>query len=177
MTPVDLQSLAYPIFKLPSHPNVEDGVMFYYSETEKDDVTYGKLQIIDDINVEGDTLAKRRMRLLADKVTLFNLKNAIFFLADLIKLATPSTYFIDSNGKLFNYKKTTSVKLKFYKINKVIPIPTGGAIIEVDGMPARFKVLNTPTGDIKCAGILHLGMSNLLYGVYSEIPEDTRRMV
>ena len=177
MDSLTLQSLSYPIFKLPDKPNTDEGVVYYYSEVEKDDTIYGKLLIVDDINTEGDTLAKRRLQLLKEGVPLYKLKNAIFFLADLIKLATPKTYFIDSNGKLFNYKKTTSVKLEFYKIVKVIAIPTGGAIIEVDGIPNRFKVLNIPTEAEKCAGILRMGMSNILYGVYTSIPETTRRMV
>jgi hypothetical protein len=177
MDSLTLQSLSYPIYKLPDKPNIDDGVMYYYSEIEKEDITQGKLCLIDDISIEGDSLAKRRLRLLADGVPLFKLKNALFFLGDLIKIANPKTWFIDSNGKLFNYKKTTSVKLDFHKITKIIPIQTGGAIIEVDGIPNRFKVLHTPIAAEKCAGILHMGLATVLYGLYSSIPETTRRMV
>ena len=177
MNVIDIQSLVYPVYKLPSLPSIENGVMFYYSEQEKDDTTYSRLQIIDDKSIVGDTLAKRRLKLLADNITLYKIKNAIFFLADLIKLANPSTYFIDSTGRLFNYKKDKTVKLKFYKVARVIPISTGGAIIEVQGMPSRFKVMNAPDKSIKCAGILHLGMANILYGLYSDIPNNSWRMV
>lgn len=177
MNIISLQELSYPVYKLPDKPNVDDGVIYYYSEQEKGDVTISKLLIVDDIGVEGDTLAARRLRILADGTKVYKLSNAIFFLGDLIKLATPQTHFIDSNGKLFVYKKTTSVKLKFYKIKKVIPIPTGGAIIEVEGIPARFKVLTMPSDDTRCAGILHSGMSSILYGLYNYVPEDTRRMI
>lgn len=158
-------------------PNVEDGVIFYYSETEKDYVTSAKLSIVDDANVKGKTLAARRLQLLAEGVSLFKFKHAIFFLGDLIKAASPKTYFIDSNGRLFNYKKTTSVHLKFYKIDKIFPIPTGGAVISIEGMSSRFKVLHTPSETIKCAGLLHTGVATILYGLYDCIPENTRRMI
>ena len=177
MNATSLQSIAYPVYRLPSKPNVDEDVMYYYTETEKGGEVRGKLQLIDDRNVEGDTLAKRRLKIYSEGTPLYRLKDAIFFLGDLIKMATASTYFIDSNGKLFNYKKSTSVKLRYYKISKVLPLNTGGAIIEVSGLPSRFKVLNMPSEDVMCAGILHLGMSNILYGVYNHIPPDTRRMV
>lgn len=177
MNTISLQEISYPVYKLPDKPNVDDGVIYYYSEQEKGDITISKLLIVDDDNIEGDTLAARRLKILAGGTKLYRLSNAIFFLGDLIKLATPQTSFIDSKGKLFAYKKTSSAKLKFYKIKKVIPIPTGGAIIEVEGIPARFKVLQTPSDDIRCAGILLYGMSYILYGLYNYTPEDTRRMI
>lgn len=177
MTPTELASIYYPVYKLPDRPNVEDGVIYYYSEIEKNGVHISKLLIVDDASIDKETLAERRLSLLKDNVPLYKLRTAVFFLGDLIKLATPSNYFIDSRGKLFNYKKTTTVKLKFYKISSIIPIATGGAIIAVEGIPNRFKVLHTPEADKKCAGILHTGMSTILYGLYSEIPEDTRRKI
>ena len=63
MNTIELQTISYPVFKLPSMPNVEDGVIFYYSETEKDYVTSAKLSIVDDTNVKGETLAARRLQL------------------------------------------------------------------------------------------------------------------
>lgn len=177
MNPTDLQSLSYPIYKLPDAPNVDDGVIYYYSEIEKEDVIMSKLLIVDDINAKGDTLAKRRLQLMTENVPLYRLRHAIFFLGDLIKIATPSTSFIDSNGKLFNYKKTTMVKLKFYRIDNIFPIRTGGAIVALDGIPSRFKVLDTPMDNVVCAGVLHNGMSNILYGLYDHIPTDSRRMI
>lgn len=177
MTPTELANIHYPVYKLPDKPNVEEGVIYYYSEIEKNGVHISKLLIVDDATIAKETLAERRLQLLKDNVPLYKLRTAVFFLGDLIKLASPTAYFIDAKGKLFNYKKTTNVKLKFYKISAIIPITTGGAIIAVEGIPNRFKVLHTPTGNEKCAGILHNGMSTILYGIYSEIPDDTRRKI
>jgi len=174
----DLQNIVYPIYKLPAKPLVDDGVTFYYGETEVEgEPNKQHLKILDDKNIEGDSLASRRLKLLASSAPLFRLSKAIFFLGDLIKEATSSTYFIDANGMIFNYVKTTTAKLKFHKINKVLQIPTGGAIIEVLGIPNRFKVINYPTPETKCAGVLHIGISTILYGLYEYIPEDTVRRV
>jgi len=173
----DINVISYPVFKLPDKPNVDNNVMYYYSEIEKEGSTLGKLLIIDDKNIDKPTLAQRRLQLSNMQTPLYRLKYATFFLGDLIKLATSSTYFIDSNGKLFIYKKSTNAKLNFYKVTKVIPINTGGAIIEVDGLPNRFKVLMTPSTDKLCAGILLVGKACILYGLYNTIPENTRRMV
>ena len=177
MNTTSLQEISYPVYKLPDKPNVDDGVIYYYSEIEKEDVTHGKLLIVDDFNIEGTTLAQRRLYLLGQNTPLYRLRNAIFFLGDLIKLSTPNTYFIDSRGKLFTYTKTTTAKLNFYRISRLVKIPTGGAIIEVEGLPSRFKVLHTPEDDKICAGILHLGMSLILYGLYDNIPDNTRRKI
>lgn len=172
-----LQEISYPVFKLPDKPNVQDGVLYYYSESEKDGVTKGKLQIVDDANLPGVTLSSRRLQILKDGGVLYKLRNAIFFLGDLIKVSGANTYFIDSNGKLFSYKKDKMYKLRFYPIAQILPINTGGAIIEVKGMPSRFKTLLTPSDDVKYAGVLHMGMANILYGLYEELPKDTRRSI
>lgn len=174
----DLQNIVYPVYKLPAQPLVDEGVAFYYGETEVEGESNRQhLKIVDDKNISGNNLAMRRLKLTADEVPLFRLSKAMFFLGDLIKTATSSTYFIDSNGMIFNYVKSTTAKLKFHKINKIFPIQTGGAIIEVLGIPNRFKVINYPTPETKCAGVLHLGVSTILYGLYEYIPEDTVRRV
>jgi hypothetical protein len=170
-----LQEISYPVFKLPDKPNKEDGILYYYSESERGGELKGKLQIVDDTNLPGASLASRRLQILKEGGSLYRLHNAIFFLGDLIKVSTSSTYFIDSNGKLFKYKKSTSAKLRFYPINNIFPISTGGAIIDVKGIPSRFKTLIMPDESVRYAGILHMGMANILYGLYSELPKDTRR--
>jgi hypothetical protein len=177
MNTISLQEISYPVYKLPDKPNVDDGIIYYYSEQEKEDLTISKLLIVDDANIEGDTLAKRRLRILSEGTKVYRLTNAIFFLGDLIKLATPQTNFIDSKGRLFVYRKDKFAKLKFYKIDRVMPITTGGAIISVVGIPSRFKVLNTPNDNIRYAGILQTGMANILYGLYENDTEDTRRKI
>lgn len=157
---------------------MSDGVVFYASEKHTEDETGGiitdtKLLMVDDTQIEGDSLAARRLRIPAK---LFPLRQAIFFLGDLIKVATPNTWFIDSLGKLFVYEKNTRAELKCHKVLSVMRIPSGGAIIEVEGINSRFKTLHTPENS-QYAGILHMGKSLVLYGMYIDPFKQTWRMV
>lgn len=138
-----LSEISYPVYRLVTKPNSHDGIIYYHHEKGLEDGgTETVLRILDDKNIEGGTLARRRLRMSCDpKVHLFKITNAIFFLGDLVKLASKKSWFIDSNGKLFNYEKKTRAKLKYYKITQVLPIGTGGAVIEVEGLTTRFKTL------------------------------------
>ena len=179
MNTVTLENIAIPAYRLGvNKPDTQDNVTYFLrsTDTEYSDAEY-KLLILDDRNIPGDTLAKRRLQLLAKAVPLFALTRAIFFLGDLIKLAKARVWFIDANGVVFNLKKTKSVPLVFKRITKVINIPTGGAIIEVEGMSTRFKTLFAPKLEQKYAGVLVNGMSHILYGLYEQKFSNTRRSI
>lgn len=178
--PISLMEISYPVFRLGNEkPLVEDGVVLYLSRIRDEDsseirTTY---KIIDDQNVPGDSLAARRLRLLSDSVPLKKLSVAIFFLGDLIKLAKSSTWFIDSMGNVFRYLKSTRVVLEIKRITRTILIPSGGAIIEVEGLPSRFKCMYKPAADEKYAGIIKYGLSYILYGFYTEKLDNTWRLI
>lgn len=160
-------------------PTLEKGVLLYFSITRDEDVnedTYN-YQIIDDKNVEGDTLAERRIRMMVEGVKLRKLSKAIFFLGDLIKIAKPSLWFIDGKGLLFNYRKQGIFPLVFNRIINIIPINTGGAILQIEGFPERFKCLYYPKSEEKYAGVLRYGASNILYGLYKEKYDNTKRKI
>jgi hypothetical protein len=121
----------------------------------------------------------RRLKMKSLGVPLFKLSKAIFFLGDLIKISKPNMYFIDANGRLFTYKKETRAKLKYYKVSKVLDIPTGGVIVETEELSSRFKALFAPTIPLQnlYVGVLQVGMSHILYGFYEEKHKDTWRLV
>jgi hypothetical protein len=160
-----------------SKPLTVDKVTFYATIHEEDGKTITNIVIVDDKNIEGDTLGLRRVSLLRDGVRMRRLSKAIFFLGDMIKLATSKTWFIDNNGMVFNYKKTQSAKLNFKRISKVIPISTGGALLELEGSTARYKSLYAPTPQEKYAGILTIGAMSILYGVYDTKYDNTTRRI
>ena len=155
--------------------------MFYYHEREEwvDDelVTTTKYKVVDDHNLPGETLAQRRLQLTVDGVPLAKLSNAVYFLGDLIKIADPKLWFIDSRGKIFNYKRATRAKLKFYKISRLHAIKTGGVVVEVEGLSQRFKALYRPTEDKQYVGILHFGVALIFYGFYDQMYDETWRLV
>ncbi len=92
-------------------------------------------------------------------------------------MAKSGYWFIDSYGNLFTYTKSTRVPLRFRKIKKIIPTKTTGSIIEVEGIPQRFKTLFRVDDRVRFAGILeHRGMY-ILYDVYHQQYKDTWRMI
>jgi hypothetical protein len=148
----------------------------YTEDEEGEIVTTTKLRLIDDTELPGDSLALRRLQIKALDVPLFPLRKALFFLGDLIKVAVPSQWLIDSNGKVFNYAKQRRVPLRSYPITGVFDIGGGGAIIEID-YAQRFKVLHKPKHTMKYAGVLTLGLEKILYGLYEEPFDETWRLI
>lgn len=177
---INLSQIAYPVFKIPGSniPTTEGGVTFIYSEVREDDELENfSFKVIDDKNIDKPTLGLRRLQIQARGQTLHRLGKAIFFLGDLVKIATRHAYFIDSHGRIFQYKKSQRAKLTFNKIRNVIPIPTGGAILEIEGIPSRVKCLFAPRQFDLYAGMLQFGMSFILYGLYEQRYKDSWRMV
>ena len=112
-----------------------------------------------------------------DGVPLKKLGKAMYFLGDLIKLTKPNLWFIDNNGQVFNYLRHRTVPLIFTKIKKTIKIPSGGAILELEGIPSRFKTMYSPLPGEEYAGVIQDGMSYILYGVYKELHKNTKRKI
>jgi len=157
---------------------MEEGVTFYLNKTEKEDGTLVYLpSIIDDSNIEGSSLARRRLKLLESGEKLFKLRYAIFFISDMLKFTKGATWFVDSSGKVFEYVKRKRVPLLFKKIKQIIPIKSGGVIIEIQDIPYRFKSLFKPLLEQKYAGVLYTDSGYILYGFYDKLYNKTTRMI
>lgn len=179
---INLKEIVFPVFKVGIHkPEQENGLVFYYHElhenTDEGVVSTLKYKILDDKNLPGATLALRRLQLTAEDANLAKIENAIYFLGDLIKLADPKVWFMDSLGKVFQYKRSLPAKLNFYKIKTIIPIKTGGVIVECETILQRFKSLYKPEDDKTHVGILEFGMNKILYGFYDKKYKSTWRKV
>ncbi len=174
MSEYSIKDLHFPIFRVGTEKPLIEGNKMYYEQYDKDGIITEL--VLDDKSVQSNSLAMRRLILKDRDIELKPLRMAIFFLGDFIKLATPKVWFIDSSGFLFKHTKKLRVKLKFYPIAQIIPINTGGSIIEVDSINIRFKTLFAPTNE-KYAGLLHLGRAYILYGLYEEKPKDTWRLI
>ena len=175
---MNLSDISFPVFRLGRRkPIIEEGVSFYLNSTEIDGCITYLPYIIDDKNIDEANLALRRIKIAKNGDKLFRLRRAVFFIADLLKITDGNTWFIDSNGKIFEYKKNTRVPLVFKPIKNIIPIKTGGAIIEVEGINSRFKTLYTPTIEHKVAGLLIYNGGYILYGLYDQVYDRTTRMI
>lgn len=174
-----LSEIIWPVFKVGLHPpTVEEGVSFYLTlRREEDDSITPIMRIIDDRSVEGSKLSIRRLKIFNAGAKLHKLQHAIFFPGDLLKLAHPKVWFIDSSGKLFNYKKSKLVPLLFKKI-KAVHNTQAATIVEVDSIPGRYMCLYPPSEDDKYAGVLKVGKhSYILYGFFKELHKDTVRKI
>ena len=175
-----MTEISWPVFQLTSRvPQTENGVTFYATESyNRDTAEYTqRIRVIDDKKLPGDTLSRRRLQLQQTAADVYKIKRAIYFVGDFIKLATTKMWFIDSVGRVFQYKKTTRAKLRFYKVKNIFPVSGIGAVIEVEGLPQRFKVLYRPVDNHAWAGVLEFAGIKFLYGLYDQCYKETWRLV
>ena len=172
--------IVYPVYSIigSAVPSKDGTVTFTYSESTDDEenLTYS-FKVIDDTSILGETLGLRRLRIQSNGDKLQKIGKAIFFLGDLIKIAKRSSYFIDSSGRVFQYKKSIRAKLHFRHLTNVIPISTGGALLEVGGLMQRFKCLFQPRTLELYVGVLEFGKTHILYGLYEQPYKSSWRMI
>ena len=175
-----LQEITWPVFKLSEkEPNRKDGLVFFHTEyIDESNSTSLTFKIVDDSNLPQKTLGLRRLALQKDpKIKLHRISTAIYFLADLIKLAKSTTWFIDSAGKVFQWKKYTRAKLVTKKIKKVLPADGIGCILEVDSLSQRFKCLQHPQDFHQYAVFLVINKMHILYGLSDVTRKDSWRLI
>lgn len=179
MSELGFGNISFPVFRVGvKEPQHDGGVSFYLlgSDTTESTAEY-KLLVIDDKNRPEPSLPLRRLALKAAGVELYSLTKTIFFIGDLVKLAKSNTWFVDREGQFFQYKKSQRVPLVFRKIKRITRLPSGGALVEVEGFAQRFKTLFMPGPEQTYAGLLLIQKSVVLYGLYEQAYDDTIRAV
>ena len=175
-----LEQIVWPVFRLGEREPQQDGDVVYYATEYSDLDTQehtGTLRIVDDKGLEYPTLSRRRLQLAVDNAPLFPIRQAIYFLGDLIKLAKSSTWFVDSSGALFQYKKSQRAKLLVRKITRILPTTGLGVVLELEGIPQRFKTTFKPDADVSYAAVLQSGLAYIFYGLYVDPPKESWRLV
>ena len=177
---MNLEKIVWPVFRLSERePSSDNGVVYYateYSDLETNEHT-GTLRIVDDRNIDKPTLSRRRLELVNQGVKLFPIRQAIYFLGDLLKLAKSTTWFIDSSGTLFQYTKSRRAKLLVRKITRILPTGGLGYVIELEGIAHRFKTTFKPDADAHYAAVLQCGLTYIFYGIYRDKPTESWRMI
>jgi hypothetical protein len=168
---MNLEKIVYPVFLVPK-PVFREGLSILHLNKDND------IEYLDDLDIQENTLGKRRLILANSNKKLLELKTALYFLKDIIKLSSSDTQFIDSSGELFYYKKSRLVPLEFKPITKVIPMLSGGALLEIDGENPRYKIMYAPNLDEKYVGLLRVNPHvYLVYGVYKNLHTNTKRKI
>ena len=173
-----LSEITFPVFQISKHikvTTIDKSIVVLYKDTLEDDLV---IKYIDDLTINSPTIGTRRLQILLRGDKLFKLTDAVYYLADMLKLCKISNRFIDSSGNMFTYKKGQKASLIFKAIDNIIPVATGGSIITIKGSMQRYKTLGRVTTESKYAGLLEVSPFNyILYGVYPTKGIDTWRKI
>jgi hypothetical protein len=140
---------------------------------EADGILWIEDQVLDDKNMSGETLGKRRLQ--TPMKSLYPLRYMINDEIELIK--HQGKFFIDSKGEFIIYEKTEKVQLKYHKILKVERL-RGRSIIKVKDIPFPFDILRPTSSEEKWAGVLYRkGIPWKLYETLKERKNNTWRKI
>tara|TARA_X000001382_G_scaffold90135_1_gene64679 strand:- start:8990 stop:9460 length:471 start_codon:yes stop_codon:yes gene_type:complete len=140
---------------------------------EADGILWIEDQVLDDKNMSGETLGKRRLQ--TPMKSLYPLRYMINDEIELIK--HQGKFFIDSKGEFIIYEKTEKVQLRYNKILKVERL-RGRSIIKVKDIPFPFDVLRPTSSEEKWAGVLYRkGIPWKLYETVKERKNNTWRKI
>ena len=176
---IQLKDLVFPVFRLnEKKPETIDQVILYksqYADIDSAEET-ANYRVVDDKSIDKPTLGLRRLALIG-KTNLFPIGSAIYFLMDIIKIAKPNTWFIDSIGQLFQHKKSYRAKLQTFRIKQILPAEGLGCVIELENISQRFKAMRMPESYELYAGIITYNHGYMLYGYYEEPIKTTWRLI
>ena len=130
------------------------------------------MYVLDNKNIQGDTLGQRRLRINNSK--LYIPRAVVHTIAQLIR----SDYktFIDNNGEVFKYFKHTTVPLKYCKVKKVVNRDEG-CVLHFTDIDNPILVPCARAHGTDYVGFLITQMGYILYE-YSETPKsDTWRKI
>lgn len=155
-------NLEFPVFRLPSDNwDSHDGLLFIDDE------------LVDDKNMPGDTLGKRRLQ--TPFKELLPLKKAATSYISMIK--TPAGHYIDNKGRVFTYEKTLVCPLKYFRIKEVVRKDVA-SVLYLRGIKKPFTIPRPPALEMQWAGVLYLhGFPWQPYEYSREKLKDTRRKI
>jgi hypothetical protein len=162
LTYKQIHKITFPAYRLPSDNwYSQDGLLFV------DDI------LVDDKNMSGDTLGKRRLQTYFKDLLV--LKRAVDNTTALIK--QPGGPFIDSAGKCFLYEKTKFGRVEYFEI-KDIDYRGNLCVLRAKGINSAFTIPRPPKPGFTWVGILHLdGLPWVLYEYAESKLDSIRRKV
>lgn len=164
---MELSEIEFPVYGITNtYRKIWSDLNVLYIETN-----YG-IFILDNKNIPGNTLGKRRIKLNAEnkykfRKTYYNIEQF---------LHSKYTKFIDNTGKLFSWKKSKYVPLTYHKIKKVVEYD-GQCIIYPEGINFTQKVNCRRAYFTNYIGVLHTDMGYILYEYTDKKKLDTIRKI
>lgn len=138
-----------------------------------DGLLYVDEKLVDDKNMSGDTLGKRRLQTYFRE--LLPLPRAADNITAMVK--QPGGPYIDTTGKCFIYEKTKFGKIRYHKI-KDIDYRGNLCVLRVRGIKSAFTIPRPPKPGFTWVGILYLnGLPWILYEYAKKGLPSMRRKV
>lgn len=157
-----LSDVNFPIYVLHT-----DDVIF------RDGILWCDGNIVDDKNVSGKTIGKRRLS--TPHKNLYKLKIMIEDFPSLFKHR--GKYYIDSTGKFFIYEKSKVVDLIYHKIKRIEKKEVA-TIIWLENIAFPFETRRPPDLQYKYAGVLYIKKQPAyLYEFSTEMKKKTWRKI
>jgi len=157
-----LGNIVFPIFKLPSD-----------NWSEQDGLVYLDGQLLDDRNMEGETLGLRRLQ--SPFRDFMEIQKSLVDIVGLLK--QPPASYIDNKGRLFTYQKTFFAQVKYYKIKRIEGREIA-SILWLRGINFPFRLPRPPLPENTWAGVLHVqGIPWIIYEFAESKKDATRRKI
>lgn len=157
-----LANIVFPLYKLRSYISIEKNPLGVIKVT-----TIKGTYILDDLSING-TFEERRTILITKfpDEKIYKLKEKVLYLRQLVKYKSGTT-FIDYDGKLFKYSKSSSLfDIKSYKIERKT-VHDSWTIIYLNGIEQSFLVGKIISPTTTHASIMHTKWGPFLYDLTS----------
>ena len=123
MEQLNLFDIVFPVYSL---PKVYEKIWEKYNVTYMETI-YGTY-VLDNKNMDGDTVGKRRLQI--NNSQLYRPRHVYYNIPQFLHSKT--NVFMDSLGRVFKYKKTEMVPLKYHKIKSIHRLNSGECELELD---------------------------------------------
>ena len=169
---MDIAKVVFPLYKLRSYLSIDKHPLGAVLIT-----TVKAEYILDDLNINAPFPERRAvLGLNHPNRKVYKLKEKVNYLRQLVKYRTGTT-FIDHNGTLFRYKKSSKLhEVKSYPIIRKKPMGNW-TVIRVDKLELSLLVSEKLTPETNFASIMHTDVGPFLYDLTSEQHEMYRRKI
>jgi len=173
-----LSEISFPVYPLRRHRRIFEGSKgVVFIETD-----LGEIAILDDTSLEG-TFNQRRLRLSLQLKTkdfrLYPLPKSYSTLGTMLRnrVKDNAKKYIDSTGKVFEYKPSKFYRLKYLKIIEKYVVKGKCAIILLDTINTPFKISSLPPDKFMWAGVLISDLGYILYDFSTDkLPDTVRKL-
>lgn len=168
MEQLSLFDIEFPIYTITkSYKNIWEEGNILYIETP-----YG-ISILDNKNMDGNTVGKRRIKI--NNSRLYRPRKVYYNISQMIH--SKDSTFMDTHGKVFKYKKTEMVPLKYHKVGSITRAQDGECVLEVPKINFSYKTTCRNAYTIEYVGLLHTKFGYIVYDFTDIKKPDTRRKI